>query len=267
MPTNCGLGRPGRAGARCPQYLQDSEFKGADYIAGGSGSSMIFGESNNNIIQAHGSIEITDPNGLAAASDSAHRRRPVRRRGDLPVRRLLPRRQGRRVPHRHPVDPLPIDACRSAADQPLCRQLRPELQHHRRNSNSPRDQRDARDGLSFADYGFRVGPDGRHRRRRDRRGRRDELQRGTGVSVLTLSGPPGAVLCKAAPRAAPVRRSSVTDGETYVEGGRGDNTIFADEGQNDIVGGNSNMFSLHAAERARERLEHDLRRSGAELRL
>ena len=35
-----------------------------------------------------------------------------------------------------------------------------------------------------------------------------------------------------------------TDGESYVEGGRGNNTIFANQGQNDIVGGNSDMFSL-----------------------
>ncbi len=35
-----------------------------------------------------------------------------------------------------------------------------------------------------------------------------------------------------------------TDGEAYVEGGRGNNVIFANQGQNDIVGGNSNLFSL-----------------------
>src|SRR5260370_22577434 len=42
-----------------PIFLQDSAYKGADYIAGGSGSSYIFGESNNNVIQVHGSIDIT----------------------------------------------------------------------------------------------------------------------------------------------------------------------------------------------------------------
>src|SRR6202007_2879600 len=36
----------------------------------------------------------------------------------------------------------------------------------------------------------------------------------------------------------------VTDSQSYVEGGRGNNTIFANQGQNDIVGGNSDMFSL-----------------------
>jgi len=35
-----------------------------------------------------------------------------------------------------------------------------------------------------------------------------------------------------------------TDGNSYVEGGRGNNTIVANQGQNDIVGGNSDMFSL-----------------------
>jgi hypothetical protein len=47
--------------ASWPVFLQDSSYKGADYIAGGSGSSYIFGESNDNIIQAHGSIDIAYP--------------------------------------------------------------------------------------------------------------------------------------------------------------------------------------------------------------
>ncbi|MBV8195588.1 MAG: hypothetical protein JOY80_08675, partial [Candidatus Dormibacteraeota bacterium] len=34
------------------------------------------------------------------------------------------------------------------------------------------------------------------------------------------------------------------DGQSYVEGGRGNNVIFANQGQNDIVGGNSDLFSL-----------------------
>ena len=51
-----------------PQFLQDSPYKGADYIAGGPGSSMIFGESNNNIIQVHGSIDITDASAGNAAT-------------------------------------------------------------------------------------------------------------------------------------------------------------------------------------------------------
>jgi hypothetical protein len=33
------------------------------------------------------------------------------------------------------------------------------------------------------------------------------------------------------------------DGSKYIEGGPGDNTIFGDQGQNDIVGGSSDMFS------------------------
>ena len=55
-----------------PQFLQDSAAKGADYIAGGSGSSYIFGESNNNIIQAHGSIDIAYPTTASNAVSTAN---------------------------------------------------------------------------------------------------------------------------------------------------------------------------------------------------
>ncbi len=71
VPLNCGLTS---GSCSVPFYLQDSAAKGADYIAGGSGSAMIFGESNNNVIQAHGSIDIaypTPPTTTSAADQSA----------------------------------------------------------------------------------------------------------------------------------------------------------------------------------------------------
>ncbi len=59
---------------------------------------------------------------------------------------------------------------------------------------------------------------------------------GETATTLTLSGSftPGSM----------VATLVATDGQAYVEGGRGNNTIFANQGQNDIVGGNSDMFSL-----------------------
>ena len=61
--------------------------------------------------------------------------------------------------------------------------------------------------------------------------------------MLTLTGAPPSTTCATLPCTA-TATLVVTDGESYVEGGRGNNTIFANQGQNDIVGGNSNLFSL-----------------------
>ena len=233
VPTNCGLAT-GQSGCTVPTYLQDSSFKGADYIAGGSGSSMIFGESNNNIIQAHGSIEITDPGALAPASDSPTAGDPYAGAATCPFAGYY---LGDRVGacRTAPGDPLPIDPT-------LPLQVNPSADNYGPNYSATGtfeftgDTVTRHGKLSWADFGFRVG------QTVDIAGQEIGVvtaitfNESTGVSVLTLSGPTLPASCKAATCEATL---VVTDGETDVEGGRGNNTIFADQGQNDIVGGNS----------------------------
>src|SRR5205823_384679 len=40
-----------------------------------------------------------------------------------------------------------------------------------------------------------------------------------------------------------------TDGDDYIEGGAGTDTVFGNLGQDDIIGGNSSLFSLNTAAR------------------
>src|SRR5207302_1720809 len=44
-----------------------------------------------------------------------------------------------------------------------------------------------------------------------------------------------------------------TDGDDYIEGGPGTDTIFGNLGQDDIIGGSSNLFSLSTAARRADR--------------
>ena len=242
VPANCGL-PAGQTGCTVPLELQDSAMKGADYIAGGSGSSMIFGESNNNIIQAHGSIEITDLNGLSKkATESPLEADPYEGAATCPFAGYY---LGDRV-----------GACRTSASSALplepsaALQINPSRDNYGPNYTSEgtfvfaTDAVTRRDGRSWADLGFRVGQTVEIGGQEIGVVTAISFNSATGISVLTLSGsPPVPASCRALPCEAK-GKLIVTDGETYVEGGRGDNTIFADEGQNDIVGGNSNMFSL-----------------------
>jgi Ca2+-binding RTX toxin-like protein len=50
-----------------------------------------------------------------------------------------------------------------------------------------------------------------------------------------------------APDALPVSFESAGDGDDYIEGGPGTDVIFGNLGQNDIIGGSSNLFGLDAA--------------------
>src|SRR5258708_4570047 len=88
--------------------------------------------------------------------------------------------------------------------------------------------------LSWSDFGFAVG------------------------ETITLNGAPDGVITAESfgtitvsgsftPNAAQGANIAAPDGETYVEGGGGNNTTFANQGQNDIVGGNSDLFGLKLA--------------------
>jgi Ca2+-binding RTX toxin-like protein len=48
----------------------------------------------------------------------------------------------------------------------------------------------------------------------------------------------------AAPQALPRSFEAASDGDDYIEGGSGNSVIFGNLGQNDIIGGNSNLFGL-----------------------
>ena len=50
------------------------------------------------------------------------------------------------------------------------------------------------------------------------------------------------------------------DGGDYIEGNGGDDTIFGGLGQDDLIGGSSNLYSLHDRDAAAGRQRHDLRR-------
>jgi hypothetical protein len=234
------LGAPG-----WPQFLQDSAAKGADYIAGGSGSSYIFGESNNNVIQAHGSIDIAYPtvNGASVANQTANNLEtsgdPYAGASTCPFGGFY---LGDRVGACRTAygDPLPVDPTR-----PL--QVNPSMDNYGPNYTatgtfaftSTTIMRS--DGLSWADFGFAVG------QTLDIGG--VEVGVITGLSsngtssVLTLSGSP-LLFVSCASSCSKAATLVITDGETYVEGGRGNNVMFANQGQNDIVGGNSDLFSL-----------------------
>ncbi len=231
--------------AGVPLFLQDSGAKGADYIAGGSGDAMIFGESGNNIIQAHGSIDIVDPlTGLAPASNSETSGDPYAGAATCPFQGYY---LGDRVGSCRttgPTDQLPVDP-----SAPL--QLNPSRDNYGPNyswqgtftlatitsgTNTLYTLTLAL-GTYWADSGFSKGQTvsalvG---------GVLTEIGVVTAVSgnVLTLTGSPTAVTgCTAASC-----KLVVTDGESYVEGGTGDNVIFGNQGQNDLIGGNSDMFS------------------------
>ncbi len=239
------LGTPGS-----PQFLQDSAAKGADYIAGGSGSSYIFGESNNNVIQAHGSIDITYPTSAGNPVSTANQPATGSETSGDPYAgasscAFAGFTLGDRVGacRTSPGDPLPVDPT-------LPLQLTPSIDNYGPNYSATgtfaftASTITRSDGLSWADSGFAVG------QTLDIGG--VEVGVITGVtntgttSVLTLSGSPlGFVSCASSCSA--TATLVITDGETYVEGGRGNNVIFANQGQNDIVGGNSDLFSLTLA--------------------
>jgi hypothetical protein len=244
VPANCGLGS-GVSGCAVPAYLQDSALKGVDYIAGGSGDAMIFGESNNNIIQAHGSIDLVDPATarLAAATGAA-----ASTSGDPYAGAATCMFRGYYLGDRVGAcrtaygDPLPVDPT-----QPL--EINPSLDNGGVEYSATGSfafgtlvggvSTVTRSGtMSWADLGFAVGQTVAVLSN----GVFTEVGVVTTVTptVLTLTGLATAVPgCTAASCTL-----SVTDGQSYVEGGRGNNTIFANQGQNDIIGGNSSMYSL-----------------------
>ncbi len=237
-----------------PVFLQDSAYKGADYIAGGSGSGYIFGESNDNIIQAHGSIDIVYPTSASnpvsvanqAATGSETSGDPYAGAAGCPFAGYY---LGDRVGacRTYVGDVLPVDPT-----QPL--RVNPSVDNAGPNysatgswtfgTNAAGQATVTRtDGLSWTDFGFGVG---------------QTLFVGikeigvvtaltfdplAGVSVLTLTGSPTSVTA-CTPASCTLWAG---DGEAYVEGGRGNNTIYANQGQNDIVGGNSDLFSLKLA--------------------
>ena len=229
------LGTPG-----FPQFLQDSADKGADYIAGGSGSSYIFGESNNNIIQAHGSIDIAYPTPMTTANQAATGSETS---GDPYAGASSCQFAGFTLGDRvgacrtTPGDALPVDPT-----QPL--QLTPSIDNKGPNYSASGSWTFGTAGsqftvtrtgpLTWSDFGFALG------QTVDVGSTEIGVITGITSTVLTLSGSPTSVAgCTAAGCTL-----WVTDGETYVEGGRGNNVIFANQGQNDIIGGNSDMFSL-----------------------
>ena len=255
-----------------PQFLQDSADKGADYIAGGSGSSYIFGESNNNIIQAHGSIDIaypttaTNPVSTAnqAASNSETSGDPYAGASSCMFAGFT---LGDRVGacRTMPGDPLPVDPT-------LPLQLTPSLDNYGPNYSASgtfaftATTITRTDSLAWADFGFALG---------------QTLDIG-GVEVGVITGitfspdaerlAPSFVGCTTA--CSKAATLVITDGESYVEGGRGNNVIFANQGQNDIVERQLRPLQPQGADRelvpdrtARERVQHHLQRLRRERRL
>ena len=55
---------------------------------------------------------------------------------------------------------------------------------------------------------------------------------------------------------------ALSDGDDYVEGGGGDDVIFGNLGQDDLIGGSSNLFTLIGQGAASRRRRLDLRRRG-----
>ena len=205
---------------RMPQFLQDSAYKGADYIAGGPGSSMIFGESNNNIIQAHGSIDITDATAGNASNESPSIGTVF---GGAATCAFAGFYLGNRV-----------GACRDSNNALLINPSRDNyapLEYTATDVFTFGANTIVRSGmLSWSDFGFAVG------QTITVGGVSAGVISAISFSTLTVTGnlTPGSSTATIV----------ATDGQSYVEGGRGNNTIFANQGQNDIVGGNSDMFSL-----------------------
>jgi hypothetical protein len=209
---------------------------------------MIFGESNNNIIQAHGSIDIAypttgcTPGGFCpnqSASGSETSGDPYAGASTCPFAGFY---LGDRVGacRTYLADALPVDPT-------LPLQITPSIDNFGPNYTATgtfaftATTVTRSDGLSWADFGFARG------QTLEING--VEVGMITGVtyngttSVLTLTGSP-LPFVGCASSCAVGATLVITDGESYVEGGRGNNTIFANQGQNDIVGGNSDMFSL-----------------------
>ena len=224
-----------------PQFLQDSTYKGADYIAGGSGSSYIFGESNNNIIQAHGSIDIAYPTSSGSPVSVANQPATGSETSGDPYAGAssctfagfyLGDRVGA-CRNYGANDPLPVDPT-----QPL--QVNPSLDNYlpleytlNAGFTISGHTLVRTDGLQWPDSGFAVG---------------DTVSVGTSAANATPAGVVTAISANGLTMTVSGLPSGsfvvATDGEAYVEGGRGNNVIFANQGQNDIVGGNSNLFSL-----------------------
>ncbi|HLZ94098.1 MAG TPA: hypothetical protein VKT20_02055 [Candidatus Dormibacteraeota bacterium] len=212
-----------------PVFLQDSPYKGADYIAGGSGSGYIFGESNNNVIQAHGSIDITYPYAAQPATGSETSGDPYAGAATCPFAGFM---LGNRVGacRTFAGDALPVDPTLPLQVNPSVDNFGPKYSAtgtYAFGANTI-----TRSGvLSWSDFGFAVG------------------------QTITVNGAPAGVITAQTFSVITVSGTFVagssaativaTDGETYVEGGRGNNTIFANQGQNDIAGGSSDLFSLN----------------------
>ncbi|HEY5224284.1 MAG TPA: hypothetical protein VIJ18_14705 [Microbacteriaceae bacterium] len=214
-----------------PATLQDSAYKGADYIAGGSGSAMIFGESNNNIIQAHGSIDITAPDSLTGYPTVSNGSPSI---GSVFGGAATCSFRGYYLGNR-------VGGCRDATNALLINPSVDDyaaLQYALAGSLTFGAHTITRtDGLWWADGGFAVG----------------QTLNVNGVAVgvvtavsggtLTVTGAPAPASCTTLPCTV-TATVNATDGQSYIEGGRGNNTIFANRGQNDIIGGNSDFFSL-----------------------
>jgi hypothetical protein len=236
--------------------LQDSTVKGADYIAGGPGSSMIFGESNTNIIQAHGSIDITDAtagtagNGSVAtgtvfpgAASCLFRGFPLGNRVGSCRNSTNLLQLNQSADNYTKLEYASTGTFRLAVGAKFCTTTSPQTCTGEMTITRT-------DTKSWKDFGFAKG---------------DMIQidgvvigvvtalTGSTTTVMTVAaaGPPIAAGCASLPCTISKATVVAMDGSTYVEGGRGNNTIFGDGGQNTLIGGNSNMFSLTTpAERA-----------------
>jgi hypothetical protein len=200
--------------------LRDSAYKGADYIAGGPGTSMIFGESNNNIIQAHGSIDITDSTALQGSNGSPSINTVFAGAATCPFAGFF---LGNRV-----------GACR-APDNTLL--INPSgdnyapLEYTVSGTFTFGSNTITRTGpYTWTDFGFAVG--------------QTITVNGAVAGVISAITDTTLTITGVLSAGSTLATIVATDGESYVEGGRGNNTIFANQGQNDIVGGNSDMFSL-----------------------
>ena len=209
---------------------------------------MIFGESNNNVIQAHGSIDIAYPTPPTATSAADLAASNSETSGDPYAGAYSCQFGGYYLGDR-------VGACRTVPGVALALnpnaplQLTPSVDNYGPNYSVSGSFSfgtatgglftvTGAAGTSWADSGFA-------------RGQTVEVLSGgvlteagviTAVSgnVLTLTGSPTSITACTAGACTLV----VTDGQSYVEGGRGNNVIFANQGQNDIIGGNSSLFSL-----------------------
>src|SRR5258708_778274 len=165
------------SGPSWPQFLQDSAYKGADYIAGGSGTSYIFGESNNNIIQAHGSIDIAYPTigttGMSIANQGAAVGASSETIGDPYAGASTCQFAGSLAPDPSKLYPLGdrVGACRTSAALPIdptqTLRLNPSQDNYGPNYSASGSWTfgalggaftvKRSDGLSWADFGFAVG--------------------------------------------------------------------------------------------------------------